>query len=373
MKPNDELTEKEAFNLGSSVAVKKVLAEVENESKNRTEKGFNETNFTIGVLNSFLIVYVFGAFPQHFWLLYLIEASILIPMKYFQLKNSQPLDASLYIIDYCWAMNYIGVFTLLILAFTNEFFHKELFIASIGIACGPLLGAAGALPFVALVFHDVGVMCDVFIHIYPPMLLYTLYWKADEILKSWPGIFVALNYEVDFFPTEETRQSSLFGWFGGGTVFGNTIILYFCWLVPYVYWIIKFGMDLPNSGYDTVFHSNMRKGLCEAIGTIFWKRPVEESKRHVAANDFETKDLFVYLTGHVIGVTLSLLLLAYPCYKSEFLHGFLLVVLSIVVVWRGAMRYHYYGTMLYVKVIRRLAAEQAILEESANENSPLLK
>ncbi len=234
-----------------------------------------------------------------------------------------------------------------------------------GVACGPLLGAAGILPFVALIFHDFGTMCDVFIHIYPPMLMYTLRWKADEILKRWPQVF-DLDYDVDFFG-------------GPGTIFGNTIILYLLWLIPYVYWMVRVGMDLPNktppSGekpYDTVFHSNMRKSLCVATGTYIWKRPMEESLRQVKTNQFERRDLYIYLSGHFILVFLALCFLAYPCYKAEHLHGVLLCALALVVVWRGAMRYSYYSTELYVNIVREMAATEASSNGTVDENTPLL-
>ena len=60
-----------AYRYGSSSAIRKVLAEVEDQAEKRIRAGFDETNFTLGVLNAILIAYLFGAFPQHFWILYL--------------------------------------------------------------------------------------------------------------------------------------------------------------------------------------------------------------------------------------------------------------------------------------------------------------
>ena len=61
--------------------IRKVLVAVQKHERDRIQEGFNEINFTIGVLNSVLIAYVFGNFPEHFWLLWLIEAFVLIPPK----------------------------------------------------------------------------------------------------------------------------------------------------------------------------------------------------------------------------------------------------------------------------------------------------
>lgn len=375
----------EDFRIGYTAGIQKVLNEVETQSQLRAHAGFSETNFTIGVLNSFLIVYVFGAFPQHFWMLYIIEAFILIPMKYKELLEQKPLSGKYFFLDYCWCMNFCGVFALILFSLNitreSEGFHKNLFLASYGAACGPLLGAAFVLPFVSLLFHSFGTMCDLFIHIYPPMLVYTLRWNADEILKAWPNVF-DLNYVVNFFPTEETK-TTFFGMLGVNTIFGNTIVLYFMWLFPYLYWINKIGMKLPRSNakgdkttYDTVFHSIMRKGLCISMGNVLWKRPIEESKRQVATNDFEWRDLYAYLVFHAVGFFASLLILAYPCYKSKTLHGTLLLLLGVVCSWRGAIRYTYYSTEMYVKMVQNVLDEKETSSSKSgllvDETSPLL-
>jgi len=377
----------EDFQAGYTAGIHKVHNEVEEQSKRRAKAGFSESNFTLGVLNSFLIVYVFGAFPQHFWILYIFEALVLIPIKYKELRNMKPLNGKYFVLDYCWCMNFIGVFALILLIISKESegFHKNLFLASFGVACGPLLGAAFVLPFVSLVFHDFGTMCDLFIHIYPPMLMYTLRWKTDEILKAWPNVF-DLNYAVHFFPNEDSKKT-FWGFLGGNTIFGNAIILYFVWFIPYLYWIITIGMNLPRSKdqkdtpvYDTVFHGTMRNGLCVRMGSVLWKRPIEESKRQVATNDFEWRDLYAYMCFHFIAFLVSLFALAYPCYKSRTLHGILLFLLAVVCSLRGAKRYTYYSTKMYVKMVRKILDEsstEANFVKSENqglldESSPLL-
>ena len=378
---DDKIKQIDAFRDGSSAAVNKILAEVEREGRRRVENGLNETNFTLGVLNSVLIVYIFGAFPQHFWLLYIIEAFVLIPVKYNEMRNQKPLSGALFVLDFCWCMNFIGVFALILFSLTAplgssipEQFHKNLFLASFGVACGPLLGAAAILPFVALVFHNFGTMCDLFIHIYPPMLMYTLRWESDKILQAWPRTF-DLDYDVQFFPSGENATFL-------GTIFGNTLFLYFFWLVPYLYWIVTIGMDLPTFKedgkapiYDTVFHANMRKGLCILLGNVLWKRPVEESKAQVATNRFETRDLYAYMFFHAVGVLLSILCGAYPCYRSKFLHGSLLTLLAVVCIWRGALRYTYYSTELYGKIVLKTAKNLDQNDKGsrfADETTPLL-
>jgi len=52
------------------------------------------------------------------------------------------------------------------------------------------------------VFHDVNTMCGLFIHMMPPMTMYTLLWHTAEIRSAWPEIF-HLDYidSLHYFPT----------------------------------------------------------------------------------------------------------------------------------------------------------------------------
>jgi hypothetical protein len=57
------------------------------------------------------------------------------------------------------------------------------------VSCGTLIGANIALPFVACLFHDVNTMTGLFIHIMPPMVMYTFMWNSSAIRAAWPGVF----------------------------------------------------------------------------------------------------------------------------------------------------------------------------------------
>jgi hypothetical protein len=198
-------------------------------------------------------------------------------------------------------------------------------------------------------------MTSVFIHFYPPLLFYILRWNADEVLAAWPNMF-HLDHDIEFF------SSNAFV----GTVFGNTIIAYLMWYIPYCIWIFSVGLDLPrqtrqktgadgkprSAKFDTVFHTNHRKGNCIAIGKLFWGRPVEESKKQIANNDFELRDLVAYMILHFIAAVTSILILAYPSYLSKYAHGTFLVILLIITTWRGAQRYTYYSTEMYSRLIK---------------------
>ena len=236
-------------------------------------------------------------------------------------------------------------------------FKKHVFLAAYGTSCGPLVGATATLPFISLIFHDVNSMTSVFIHFFPPLLFYILRWRGEEVLAAWPDTF-HLNYEMAFFPNAETPFFD--------SVFGNTLIAYLLWYIPYCIWVFTIGFDLPRTTrrkklkdgtpaptkYDTVFHANHRNGNCVAIGKLFWGRSVEESKKQNATNDFELRDLIVYMIGHFMAAICSILFLAYPSYLSKHFHGVILVLLLVVCTWRGAKRYTYYSTEMYARIIR---------------------
>lgn len=350
----------QAFNLGSSIAISKVVEELDLQASKRIKDGFNEVTFTIGVLNCFVILFIFDNFPQHFWILFIVEGIVLFPTKFFHMIRAVPNEA-LYFLDFCWIMNFCGTALLLIMMFgrnlLSEQFRKVIFLAAFGISCGPLLGANIALPFVALIFHDVDSMAGLFIHIYPPLLLYVMRWKADKVMDAWPNTF-ELNYDVNFFPdAEESFVQS---------IFGASTILYFIWLIPYTIWQLSVGLGLPKNGgkFDTVFHSNMRNGLCTQMGNRLWNRSLDLSTNQMETNNFEMRDFIVYSIFHAIGFFTSLLILAYSCSLSQYIHGVLLAICLILCIWRGARRYTYYSTKMYSNLIRKQFAAELSQDES---------
>jgi hypothetical protein len=234
--------------------------------------------------------------------------------------------------------------------------HKQLFLAAVGISCGPLIGACLVLPFVCLLFHDIQTMADLFIHIFPPMLMYTLRWHADIIRETWPSVFY-LDYmgDVTFVSGSGSRSG----------VASNAIALYMIWFVCYSIWMLVIGLHLPRRDgdpgrtptYDTVFHSLMRGGLCILIGSSLWGRPKDISVLHMQANHFEVRDFGAYMGAHAVVCIASVFVLGYPCFSSQAIHGGMLVLVTAVTTHRGARRYTYYTTTMYGKMVRNHFAD----------------
>mmetsp|Transcript_13237 Transcript_13237/g.19273 ORF Transcript_13237/g.19273 Transcript_13237/m.19273 type:complete len:438 (+) Transcript_13237:57-1370(+) len=364
----------DAYRQGQLETFKKVMEKVDGIVSKRVNEGFQEINFTIGVLNCIFVTFVFAAFPQHFWLVYLIESAYLMPSKIMRSIKAKPMSQIFYLFDFCWAMNFLGIVAFTLIATKtlsmDHAFRREIFLSCVGIACGPLLGASAALPFVAVLFHDKNTMTGLFIHIFPPMLAYTLRWYADAIKEAWPNRF-DLDYldEVVFIP--EGRWFLLPGQ-GIGTVAGNALMLYWLWLIPFVSWMLLIGMKLPRKRegdpepkYDTVFHSWMRGGICISMGSALWKRPREESIRQMKQNDFETRDFLVYMCAHVTMSSIAIFITGSLCFTYQKAHTIFLAFVTAIVAHRGAGRYTYYTTVMYGKELRKEFA--ALIEEAQNK------
>mmetsp|Transcript_14112 Transcript_14112/g.20153 ORF Transcript_14112/g.20153 Transcript_14112/m.20153 type:complete len:413 (+) Transcript_14112:186-1424(+) len=362
-------TKSQAFRHGEKDAIENVLENVDELAKKRMKDGLSEINFTVGVLNVIFIAFTMGAYPQYVWLLYLVEALYFIPMKFVQLIRTNPLNQAFYYFDFCWMMNISGIFILFLHfikpPFMTDEFRRQIFLAIYGTCCGPLLGATFLLPFVSLMFHDLKSMASVFIHEFPPILMYFFRWNSAVIYETWPGIFDIedINDSLVFFPKSLSIT---------GTVFGNTLVLYLIWFVFYVAWQLSFGLDLPRNPrrkllstgepapakYDTVFHSTYRGGICVLFGRLFFGRSKEDSLQRTENNDFEIQDLMIYMLCHFTAFFLSLISLAYICFLSKYVHMTLLLVATLIICHRGAIRYTYYVTMMYGNTIRKNFADK---------------
>lgn len=360
------------------------LEEVDRIAAKRAADGLNEINFTIGVVNTMLVVFVLGVYPQHFWLLYLIEGLYLLPSRFMANTRTKPLNSALFFLDFCWVMNALALVILAVFALEsaigisgNEAIHRQIFLAAVGIACGPLLGATAVLPFCCLMFHDANTLAGFYIHMFPPCVMYTFVWHAAEIKEAWPSIFF-LDYlvEIQFFPSSGEKW-----WLALGYIAGNAVVLYAVWWILYLAFMLVKGMDLPRYDrrkadgtiirpiFDTCFHNFERAGLAIMIGSTLWKRPKETSKEQMRNNHYEVRDLLAYMFAHAVAAFSSIFILGYPCYHSRKLHASFLFFVAIVTTWRGAKRYTYYTTAMYGKAIRKQFAHLIDEENQKSKRS----
>ena len=130
--------------------IRKVVRDVDDMVQTLMGERFNESIFTCGVLNCFLIAFVFFVCPESFWVLYLIEMMFLVPLNQYHRCKAKPLNKSLYYLDFCWVANLIAIASLLTIVvhsiITNavgenfevlpDSARKQLFMAVLGTSCG---------------------------------------------------------------------------------------------------------------------------------------------------------------------------------------------------------------------------------------------
>jgi hypothetical protein len=364
--------------------IRRVLRSLQKHERERLQKGFNRLNFTVGVLNTLLIAWVFGAHPEHFWLLFLVESSVLLPLKIYQDYTARPMCQVFYYLDYCWVMNFLIILAFYALMLCGDRvdinLRHHMFTAVLGVGCGSLLGATGILPFAAVVFHDSSVMTSLFVHLVPPMLLHTFLWNPSLILQTWPTVFHFHQEEVRMWPGEGWTAPFVLPWNALGTVVGDTMIIYWVWFVLYVLWMLTFGLELTRtkkdpSGkivakpkYDTVYYSLARDSFLLAAGHL-WGRKVEVTKRMIVDGEYEYRDFALYMTIHACLTFASTVVLPYACQTSRYVHSAMIWGLVSLCVFRGASRYVYWVTSSSSRALTREYRD--ILEYNHNAKKKL--
>lgn len=71
------------------------------------------------------MIYMFGAHPEHFWILYIIESLYFFPFRMYIDWKTKPLRTIFYEFEYCWIVNFVMFFLFVLLAFAKRFsFHS---------------------------------------------------------------------------------------------------------------------------------------------------------------------------------------------------------------------------------------------------------
>mmetsp|Transcript_6147 Transcript_6147/g.9417 ORF Transcript_6147/g.9417 Transcript_6147/m.9417 type:complete len:219 (-) Transcript_6147:637-1293(-) len=201
-------------------------------------------------------------------------------------------------------------------------------------------------------------MTGLFIHLMPPVVMYTFVWYNDRIVEAWPNLF-NLSYLED----------GLTYYGGTDSIASCSTAFYFTWWVIYVCFMLGGGgIDLPkkfkpdgspaNPRYDTVFHSTMRDGVCILIGKFFRGRSRAESLTLMETNMFDMIDFCLYMFFHMIASLSAICVSGFFCFKSIIFFRLMLGASIVIAVVRGANRYTYYTTKMYSRVLRKEFAEQ---------------
>ncbi len=306
---------------------------------------------------------MFGAYPQNFWLLYIIEACYFFPFRFYLDWIHTPKKI-FYAFDYCWVMNLCLFFLIITLMFIGMNPNIESGIERVviwrlifGTACGPLLAATLVMPL-PLIFHNNDVMSSIFIHFFPAATAYIFRWNYEAIVNDWkikvyaPQIINLFEMQGEsFWPSSDVPFTL--------SIFGLMFIQYMTWFILYSTWQLLHGIKLgAGQKFDTCFHANMRDGMCLVFGKYLWKRSDEESQRMVDNDDYELRDFAVYMLLHFTGVMGAIITLAWTCNVSKAFHLVMLMVGMIVIIIRGAIFYNNIVPELYYQVLEEMVENE---------------
>lgn len=318
---------------------------VKGKAASLQSKGLSSTNFTLGVSNCLFVAWSFGCIPQHFWIVYVLEACVLFPVRFYHQVSARPSEVA-YWLDLCWVANFTSMAVIValfldhlqVITLPGAHFREYAFAAAWGIGCGPLLLAGGFLGN-ALIFHDANNVASVLIHIFPSLVLHTMRYHGDEVHKAWP--FFKLDYFDDITGADILLAATAF---------------YLVWATLYLLWLVSCGMSFPQRGYDTIFHFTLR-GSAGASFLMKLRGVGQEEHREMARNNaFRRTDALAYVACHAAACFVAILT-TLPSFWYPRFHGLFTLAVIVLVIHNGAQRYTYYITKLYSK----------LMEEALNE------
>ncbi|CAF3104605.1 unnamed protein product [Rotaria sp. Silwood2] len=173
----------------------------------------DKITFTIGVANTCFSPLIAAKWPQILPIVYTVQAFFLITLRFFIYKSKHWHYS---VFDLCYFVNLLTLIYLWILPSS-----KILLAVCYSLAHGPV-ALAIVLWRNSLVFHSFDKVTSIFIHLYPPLTLFTLRWllPVDLQLKYYPAIVnTGSNLPI-------------------GTSIFYTIIFYLVWQILYYTFIV---------------------------------------------------------------------------------------------------------------------------------------
>jgi len=138
----------------------------------------DKISFTAGVILMLLSEYIWVDYPESMYKLYVL---LIVPLLLVRFFTYHARKWHYFMLDFCYfcqllLIGYIYVYK------TNPYFFQLVFCL-----CSGPLGFA-VIPWKnSIVFHDWDRMTSVFIHIYPPIVVYTLRWYGDQSFAVCPS------------------------------------------------------------------------------------------------------------------------------------------------------------------------------------------
>ncbi|CAF0741531.1 unnamed protein product [Didymodactylos carnosus] len=295
-------------------------------------KGRDKISFSIGVANACGTPLIAGKWPHLLPLVYTIQAIFLITMRFFIYKKK---SWHYFIYDLCYFVNVLTLIYLWILPGS-----PVLFTAAYLLAHGPL-ALAIILWRNSLVFHSMDKVTSCFIHMYPPLTLYTIRWLLpyDYQLTHYPAI-AKLGDRLNVF-------SSLF----------YVIVAYVIWNILYYILIVYGRREKVEKGLRTTSYTWL---LADEKG--FVSRIIKKFGGSVKNYKVELYMLLQF--GYAL---ISVIPACLWYYRYMMVNVLFLCSIFAVSVYNGATFYIDVFSQRYIKSLKLLD------ESDSDENAPVRK
>eukprot|EP01065_Artemidia_motanka_P007125 TRINITY_DN13518_c0_g1_i1.p1 TRINITY_DN13518_c0_g1~~TRINITY_DN13518_c0_g1_i1.p1 ORF type:complete len:389 (+),score=84.35 TRINITY_DN13518_c0_g1_i1:48-1169(+) len=289
--------------------------------------GFSKVLFAIGVLKSYLSVYIAGRWPGSYWRWHALQFVLMAPLQAYRWHKMKGLA---YFAEFCWVSSASTVGYLALMEFRPDLVSAEFKSAMtqliFAFGSGPL-GFAVMLLGNALVPHNIDYSMSLMIHLQPLITAHTLRWNdADRTL----------------FPIDTTSTFSEYMHF--------PMMFLGVYGVLHTLFFITLGLALPGKGFMTTYDYNMnpKRGKDNIFTALFGK---------VGSGGSETLRFLKYQVAALLGnaVLMSATYLLWNRRRAAVHFGFMAVA-CLASVWNGASWYEMH-LRRFTGVIDALMAE----------------
>ncbi|CEP11192.1 hypothetical protein [Parasitella parasitica] len=288
----------------------------------------DKASFVVGVGNTCITPVIAARLPVWIPVYYTVQLCYMITLRFFVYKSKQ---WHYFFFDLCYYVNLLTLLSLWVFPSSTL-----LYTAAFTLTNGPVLWAIITWRN-SLVFHSLDKVTSVFIHIFPPLVTYTMRWFT--VLHGNPA--EALVYRDENFPA--IAKMPVMGWWYA--LFVSTSF-YLAWQLFYVFFVIVAKKEKIESGSRTTSYTTLlnrktrKKSFILAITTMFGEK-------------YKLKMLIFWQFWYTLGTSA----LTYFYYKDFWLHSSCLVVMFAVSVWNGASYYIDVFSKHYSNEVERRLAE----------------
>lgn len=250
-----------------------------------------KSNHTIFSFMTFLTIYIFGAFPENFYILHTMKTILYFIIRFYTWKKKK---SHYYMLEFCYFFNVFA-------SIVNIYFANDVILQKIIFTCanGPIATSVIALNN-KLIFHSNDYIISSFIHTSPMLLSYVNKW----IISPYDENLNLTNYFEHIY---------------------YSILLYVGWFVPYY----------------IILYVVLYKRTIEKKNITMFDYSIENSMNFIKkiSNNRRTQQLiysFFHFMLYLIGISISPIL-----WYSKTLHFFYIMIVTLSMLWNSGSYYYY--------------------------------